>query len=422
VRGLLAALLVASLALTAAAQEEPDQNLDPTDLVNVLLSGLLGFGEVSGPQLQEEVAQIGGVPFRSDVPLAYLDKPALSRYLEELFDDEYPQSQADADARTLRGLDLLDPATDLRALRRRLLLENVAGFYDERPGRRRLYAVSTQQALTPANQIIMAHELRHALQDQYADLHGLFPDSVGDFDDRKMALLCVLEGDATLVMQKFLLARVPGGEELGGEALALPTPPVDGAPDVLRDQLVRPYTLGLEFARSVQESRGWSALQQAWASPPPSTEQILHPEKFAAGERPVAVSLDWSPAGGRVLRDGVLGEVFASSLVDDEPGNEATTGWGGDVVRSWDVAGRTLVVFRSVWDSEADRAQFATALLQRFRAHHGTGFPRGRAQVFRSGAWQFALTASGDGEVQLIGSDDMALLDQALVALVSPQS
>jgi len=44
----------------------------------------------------------------------------------------------------------------------------------------RLYAISDQRTLTPANQLVLAHELRHALQDQYADLHGTVPLAVGD--------------------------------------------------------------------------------------------------------------------------------------------------------------------------------------------------------------------------------------------------
>ena len=42
----------------------------------------------------------------------------------------------------LIALDLLPAGTDLRAVRARVLEENIAGFYDERPGKKRLYAVS----------------------------------------------------------------------------------------------------------------------------------------------------------------------------------------------------------------------------------------------------------------------------------------
>ena len=56
------------------------------------------------------------------------------------------------------------------SLRARVLEENVAGFYDERPSKRRLYAVSEDRTFSPMNQIVLAHELRHALQDQYQTL------------------------------------------------------------------------------------------------------------------------------------------------------------------------------------------------------------------------------------------------------------
>ncbi len=418
-----AAALVAALCCAAAivgAQQEPE-GLDPSDLVDVLLSGFLGFSEMNAEDLQREVAEAGGIPFRSDVPLAYLDRPALSRYLEQLIDEEYPQQRAEADARTLQAFDLLAPGTDLRALRRRLLLENVAGFYDERPGKRRLYAISSNPSLTPANQIVLAHELRHALQDQYTDLHGMLPDSVGDFDDRRMAQLCLLEGDATLVMEKFLLRRIPGGDGLGAEGLSLPTPPVEGAPPILRDQLIRPYVLGLDFARAVHGASGWNGLQQAWSRPPASTEQVMHPEKFAAGETPRPVDIAWAPVAGTLLNEGVLGELFASTLVDQEPRVPATMGWGGDLFRVWDIGGKTLLVWRSKWDSETDRREFWEALLSRFRGHHGTGFPRGLTKVVAAGDWRFAMAEQGDA-ILFVSSDSLALLDAALVAFVSPRS
>ncbi|PYQ00043.1 MAG: hypothetical protein DMF82_23185, partial [Acidobacteria bacterium] len=235
-----AAVLLAALffAGPVGAQEPPP--VDPSDLVNTLLGGLLGFKDITGPELQTEVAEVGGVPFRSDVPLRYLTRAELARYLKEVLDDEYPPAQARADQKTLVAFGLLDPGTDLRAIRARLLEENVAGFYDERPGKKQLYAVSEDRRLTPTNQLILSHELRHALQDQYASVHEVIPSSVGDFDDRRIAFLSLLEGDATLVMERFLLRRIPGVEETELSGLSMPIPAVPGAPPVLADQLVLP--------------------------------------------------------------------------------------------------------------------------------------------------------------------------------------
>ena len=57
------------------------------------------------------------MPFRRNVPVAFLGREELAAYLREVFDEEYPKEQARADERLLEALDLLPPGTDLRALR-----------------------------------------------------------------------------------------------------------------------------------------------------------------------------------------------------------------------------------------------------------------------------------------------------------------
>jgi hypothetical protein len=405
-----AALCVVALATGVAAQQPPD---DPSEIINALLGGLLGFREVTGPELQREVAEAGGIPFRSDVPLDYMSRGELLKYLNEVLDAEYPPDKALADQRMLVAFGLLDEGLDLRSLRARLLLENVAGFYDERPNKRRLYAVSEDRRLTPANQLVLSHELRHALQDQYAPIHDLVPDSVGDFDDRRMAVVSVLEGDATLVMEKFLVKRLGGAGDQDLLGLATPTPPVEGAPPVLRDQLVLPYIIGRSFAMALVKSGGWDAVKSAWSRPPESTEQVLHPEKFAAHESPRAVEPPYKPPSGRLMSDGVLGEVLTRTLLG-EGSDAAAAGWGGDRYQVWDLSGKTLLVWRSVWDTSADTREFMEAALAAFRARYGAGQPREGFTTFTAGAWRFAW-GERDGGVELYSSDDPRLVDAAIV-------
>lgn len=409
------ALLLAAV-LTTAPPAQPQTPPEVSDLLNTLLASLGGFRDMTGPELQKEVAEAGGVPFRSDVPLDYLSRAVLSSYLKEVLDSEYPPARASADERTLVALDLLPARTDLRALRARLLEENVAGFYDERPGRKRLFAVSDERTLTPANQIVLAHELRHALQDQYADVHGTLPASVGDFDDRRMAYLSLLEGDATLVMERFLLRRLPGLPESVGDmgALSLPPNTMPGVPAVLQDQLVLPYLVGREFARAVFARGGWDALRQAWARPPASTEQVLHPEKYFASEGPRAPELPYTPPSGRLINEGVLGEMLTRTLLG-EGSEAAAAGWGGDLFRVFDLAGRTLLIWASGWDTAADAREFAEAARARFQARYGPPRVERGFQVFASGEWRFAL-AEQPGRVLLLSSDDAAAFQAALAA------
>src|SRR4029079_12704257 len=115
--------------------------------------------------------------------------------------------------------------------------------------------------------------------------------------------MSLLEGDATLLMERFLLRRLPSGNDATREAveeaadLSMPTPTIEGVPPVLRDQLVLPYTTGLDFTRFLFRAGGWARGKKAWDRPPQSTEQVLHPEKYVAGERPISVDAGYTPPG-----------------------------------------------------------------------------------------------------------------------------
>ena len=369
------------------------------------------------------MAEAGGLPFRRDVPVAFLGHEELATYLRELFDAEYPVAQARADERLLQALDLLPPGTDLRALRARVLEDNVAGFYDERPGKRRLYAVSDDRTLTPMNQIVLAHELRHAQQDQYEDLDASLDGDTSDFDDRSVAAVSLFEGDATLVMERFVRLRLGNlgaalgsvGDDSGAAALGAPgLLDVPGAPPVVRDNLVQPYVAGLVFARAIWERGGPAALREAWGHPPESTEQVLHPSKYFQAEHPrkVAPSVP-APPGARLVSEGVLGELLLRTLLEE--GSEAAAdGWGGDAWRLWEVGGRTALAWRSEWDSPKDAGEFHARLLERFTRLHGAGRPRGPWTTFAGGGgWGFAVRRDGDA-IDLVSADGTALVERLL--------
>jgi hypothetical protein len=408
----IALLFAAGLAVATPAQEPPLPGAEA--LVNELLGGV--FKEVSARELQDAVAEAGGLPFRAPVPLDFITPADLRRYLKDLVDEEYPPARADADARLLIALDLLPPGTALRDVRMRLLEENVAGFYDERPGRKKLYAVSEDRTMTPTNQIVLAHELRHAMQDQYADVHHVLPTSVGDFDDRRVAFMAALEGDATLVMERFLLQRlglssaavpdVPGA--------ALMAPELAGVPPVLRDHLLVPYLAGRDFARALHQRGGWPALREAWGRPPRSTEQVLHPEKFTAGEEPRPVAPPPAPEGGRLILEGVLGEALTRTFLGGGS-DVAAAGWGGDRYRVWDLSGRTLVVWRTEWDTPADAREFLEAARARFARTHARVQTSQGADVFGRGSWSLAMVA-GPSRVTVVAGDDEGSVSAALLA------
>jgi hypothetical protein len=403
-----AALTLALLCLVPGSRAE-----EPGD---ALLARALTIQETTPDELRSLVETIGGVPFLAPVAIDYLSYEALSEYLRALVESDYPVAEASGDARMLAAFDLLEPGTDLRALRLRLLEQNVAGFYDERPEKRRLFVVSEERRLTALNQIILAHELRHAVQDQYAAVHEILDPAVGDFDDRRMALLALLEGDATLVMERFVRKRLESegkGTLPDLEDMALPATALQQAPAVLRDLMELPYEIGLPFVRRIVDRGGWTAVTEAWCRPPDSTEQVLHPEKYWARERPEPPEVAYVPPKATLLKEGVLGEAFVRTLLGGKAHATAASGWGGDAFRVWDVAGRTLLVWSARWDSEADAREFDAAFLARLSHSHTRNKATGAWRRFVKGTWTAASLRRGR-DVFLVSGDDRRAVERAM--------
>ena len=85
--------------------------------------------------------------------------------------------------------------------------------------------------------------------------------------------------------QAELLEVVAAGSDPAVQAV------MDRTPAILRDTLTFPYTSGFGFVTAAQTKGGWPAVDALYAKMPESTEQILHADKYAAGEAPIAVTL-----------------------------------------------------------------------------------------------------------------------------------
>lgn len=122
---------------------------------------------------------------------------------------------------------------------------------------------------------------------------------------------------------------------------------------------------GAVFALT-QHLRG--KLDQAYARPPASTEQVLHPDKYAADEKPV--SIDAAPVdaflasrGYKLVYRTVLGELGVAMLLETHFPREdlaaVSEGWGGDAFAVYEKEGSApLVVWLTEWDTEEDATEF----------------------------------------------------------------
>jgi hypothetical protein len=324
--------------------------------------------------IEEQVRAIRGLDERVPVTPKVLDGAALTAYVKEEFHKDNPEQLVKANERMLKVLGLLPPDASLEDLYISLLGGVVAGLYNPRD--KTLYVVSRSGGLGPTEKTTFAHEYTHALQDQNFGLAGLELDAPGK-GDQGMARLALVEGDASLLMTLWQIDHLTQAELLRvlGESLdPAVTGPLEKMPVVLRESLMFSYTGGLTFTQRLQSSGGWAAVDAAFAKPPASTEQILHPEKYDPFEAPTIVDLpdDLAArmgAGWSVGLEDTLGEFQLKLWLANAAGGVATNqgdatkaaaGWGGDRVAVLDgPGGATAVVIRSEWDTAPDAAEFA---------------------------------------------------------------
>lgn len=323
--------------------------------------------------IEDQVVAIRGLRPKAPVSPTVLDDAGIKKFVADSFGKDNPPDFMAANERIMKALGLLPADASLTDLYISLLGSQVAGLYS--PDDKKLYVVSKSGGLGPTEKVTFSHEFTHALQDQNFDLGSLRLDEVGQ-GDRSFARLSLVEGDATLVMSMWEiqhLSQAELGQIMAGAGSDDSLKILLAMPPILRESLLFPYTLGLGFVQGMQGQGGWDAVNAAFGRPPASTEQIINPDKYAAGEAPIPVALPKTLAsdlgtGWKVGLEDSFGEFQmgvwlkqnltapAATAVD------AAAGWGGDRVAVVNgPGGAWAVVLRTAWDTDADAQQFEAA-------------------------------------------------------------
>ncbi len=308
-------------------------------------------GRVS--KAQRLVESVRGLSFSAPVASAFLPEKELEEVLGRKLTEDLPVS-FETYASSLEAIGLIENSPDLLPRLTRLYARQVVGFYD--PAEKRFYIVPERSRDTggPAGelmeQILLAHELTHALQDQHLGLDRRMK-ALADSTDALLALQAVLEGEATLLMTEALVASVPGDarEALGNDPIQQildgldgPTA-VDGAegvPDYFVKELVFPYAAGTAWVRQKRKAGGWTAIDAVYRNLPSTTSEILRPgtvpgprKRLVASDRPRPGRV---PGGASRIWYDTLGEWALGSLLEragaGDDAKEAAAGWQDDRV------------------------------------------------------------------------------------------
>jgi hypothetical protein len=321
-------------------------------------------------QIEEQVLAIRGLK-RTEVPRETIDEEALKAQTAKSFDEDNPPEYVAASERLLKGLGLIPAGESLADLYLELLTSQVAGFY--RPDDDEMFVVA-DGGFGGAEKVFYAHEFTHALQDQHFD-PWQDPDQYLDQTDRAIARAGLTEGDATLLMTLWAQGNLTPAEAL--QLLQLGLDPaaqevLDRMPPILVEPLLFPYEAGLTLVSGLFRDGGWGLVDETYARPPDSTEQLLHPDRWASRQPPIVIA---TPAnlesrmgtGWTIGLEDTLGELQLGIWLrtgrpagDRTAAESAAAGWGGDRVILLDGPDdASAIALLTEWDSVVDAGEFA---------------------------------------------------------------
>jgi hypothetical protein len=320
-----------------------------------------------------EIEKVVGLDFDSTPQIAVRSREQMQQYIDAKIASELPPEKLERMSVAYRLLGMIPDTLDLWSLLSDLYYEQVVGYYD--PDSATLFIPKgTDRTFL---RLTVGHELVHALQDQHMDLADIL--SLDRENDRLVAAQAVLEGQATLVSTLDMLPNksLSSLDEVWAQLRETireqqtQMPVLAAAPPLIREGLVFPYLQGAEFVRWFM--RVYPDTVPYGPRMPESTEQILHPDRYSAGDAPT--DLAFTDTLG-ILYDDDLGEletrIFLTGLTGSETaGAVGALRWDGDRYAVFDAGDDFGIVWWSVWDNETAATRFADIVEHEWPSHVG---------------------------------------------------
>ncbi len=310
------------------------------------------------------------LPAKGAVRGKTISRAKMLKHVKAQIHREIPKRVVVAQNELLFGLGVAPADFDFEKALLSLLKSQLAGFYEPRD--KTMYLL--EDLVGAEREATLAHELVHALQDQHWDL-GSKVKFAEDKGDKISAFHALAEGDATSAMLDYMLApRGMTAIDISDDLIALEvqgsmemSPSTSGVPTFVKRSVVAPYVDGLGLIHWARRRGGWSAVDAIWARPPSTTEQVLHPEKYAANEPGDPVGIPEAFPGGptAVLYRDIMGEQTVRLLFEEwmpqKTAIASAAGWGGDRVVVYGKGGHVAMAWHLRYDDLAGAKRAGTA-------------------------------------------------------------
>ena len=301
--------------------------------------------------------------------------------LRQMLEDNLAENADDIEIadRLYSLLGIVEPGSSLEDLLLDVYTNIVVGLFDT--DENVLFVVADADEFTLSNELTVAHEVTHALQQQHFNIRDI-RDPYEDNSDRVRAITALIEGDASLVdlIYRLRVFNDAQREQHLEESQSADISAYRAAPAFIQRTVAFPYFEGANFAIYLFQQYGdFTAIDAAYEALPESTEQILHPELLGLDSPREIAMPDLADSLGdgwsEVDRD-VMGELFIAALLEGALAPDmaaiAAAGWGGDAFLLLEgPSGDEALASVSVWDSEEDAAEFSSALMEYFQGITG---------------------------------------------------
>jgi hypothetical protein len=330
--------------------------------------------------IKKGVAAFRGLSFKRQVPIEVKSKAEMRRHLEKDLQRHYSDEKLKNMTLAYSKLGLLPEGVDLKNLLVEFYDAQVVAFYD--PDEKLLVlpeslsagmvmdAVQLVSRRDILGEMVLAHELTHALQDQHFSIGEKLRPSKDD--DQSLAWRALIEGDATLTGFGFVLGEIDDKklatiQQLLEGSLDQTRSSLAHLPEAIVESMLFQYHGGLRFVSRLFKERGWSGVNALYSAPPLSSEQLLHPEKFfEAFDSPAAVELpDFAALLGpqwSEIENDTLGELMVRVLLrrflGEAEADRGAAGWDGDRFVAFRRGDEVGFVWVLAWDSSEDAEEF----------------------------------------------------------------
>ena len=365
--------------------------------------GQLASDAVAAPLagLMTELEMRRDLEFKYFTPWHVKDKSQLRAFIQQQIEKDYTPQKAMEEEALLKVLGLVPLDFDVRAFIEELLTDAVAGAYDPATDqfflvdtetgqgfRERMHVKASRAVLGNMNPVIIIHELDHALGGQHFPLRSTFAELMADTTlDQQMAVMALVEGDATFVMidhqNKRKAESAGSGTMIAGSDLLIdmvvnfPVPipgarKLNEAPLFFQKSLLFPYYGGAEFVSTLRHyTADWRQVNAAYSSLPRSTEEILHPFRYLYIQQepayPDFTKLPTKFGDWQKVDDNTGGEFLVRIVLEQygvEDYQEAAEGWNGDRIRVFRHQQTGALGFYWVirWDHPTEAKEFYSSL------------------------------------------------------------